>query len=396
MNISKVKMMSVIIVVCSLVILVIATSGCLSMSTSEVSIETIEELDTFIANQVSTHEVPGASVSIVANGEVVWSQGYGLANVEKELPVTADTPFMIASISKAVAGAALMKAVEEGQFDLDDDINTLLPFAVDNPQIEGEVITLRHLATHTSGIIDNQDIYDASYAPGDPQIALGDFTAGYLLPEGEWYDAQLNFANNQPGEQYSYSNIGAGLAGYTLEAVSGTPLNQFSQERIFEPLGMQNTGWFLADFPNQDDIAIPYVDKEPLPHYGYPTWPDGQLRSSVNDMGQFLAMVMNNGSWQGTQILQSETVTQMLEPQFPDIAKDDDEQALFWIHNNGAIGHTGGDEGALTLMFFNPETEIGTVILMNELSEQSQEAAVNIIRQIIRNEQVAALFTSDE
>ena len=153
MNISKVKMMSVIIVVCSLVILVIATSGCLSMSTSEVSIETIEELDTFIANQVSTHEVPGASVSIVANGEVVWSQGYGLANVEKELPVTADTPFMIASISKAVAGAALMKAVEEGQFDLDDDINTLLPFAVDNPQIEGEVITLRHLATHTSGLV---------------------------------------------------------------------------------------------------------------------------------------------------------------------------------------------------------------------------------------------------
>ncbi|NOK63985.1 MAG: hypothetical protein GFH27_549325n127 [Chloroflexi bacterium AL-W] len=85
---------------------------------------------------------------------------------------------MIASISKVVTSVALMQAVEEGQFGLDDDINTLLPFEVNNPQVEGEVIIPRHLVTHTSGIVDNEEVYDASYAPGDSQIALGDFTAG--------------------------------------------------------------------------------------------------------------------------------------------------------------------------------------------------------------------------
>ncbi|NOK63983.1 MAG: hypothetical protein GFH27_549325n129 [Chloroflexi bacterium AL-W] len=156
---------------------------------------------------------------------------------------------------------------------------------------------------------------------------------------------------------------------------------------------MNNTGWFLADFPDQNVIALPYDGQEALEHYGYPTWTDGQLRSSVNDIEHFLAMVMNDGTWQGHQILQPETVTQMLEPQFPDITKDDDEQALFWVYKSGLIAHTGGDYGTLTMMFFNPETQIGTVILMNEASEQLQEAIVNILRQVALNEQTAALFT---
>ena len=391
MALSKTRIMILLAVVCGVVIMTILAFQ-RSSASPETSIETVEQLDAFIASQISTHEVPGTAVSIVANGDVVWSKGYGFANVAESQPVTPDTPFMIASISKAVTGVALMQAVEEGHFGLDDDINTLLPFEVNNPRIEGEVITPRHLVTHTSGIVDNEEVYDASYAPGDPQIALGDFTAGYLMPNGEWYDSQRNFADTQPGEQYAYSNIGAGLAGYLLETTTGTPLNEFSQEHLFEPLGMNNTGWFLTDFPDRNAIALPYDGKEPLDHYGYPTWPDGQLRSSVNDMGHFLAMVMNNGTWQGTQILKPETVSQMLEPQFLDITKDDDEQALFWVHRSGLIGHTGGDYGTLTMMFFNPETKIGTVILMNEASEQSQGAIVNILRQVALNEQTAALF----
>ncbi|MEM8531527.1 MAG: serine hydrolase [Chloroflexota bacterium] len=388
---SKIRIMIVLVVVCGIVITTILALQP-SSAPPETSIETVEQLDDFIASQVSTHEVPGAAVSIIANGDVVWSKGYGFANVAEARPVTPDTPFMIASISKAVTSVALIQAVEEGHFGLDDDINTLLPFEVNNPRIEGEAITPRHLVTHTSGIVDNEEVYNASYAPGDPQIALGDFTAGYFSPDGEWYDSQRNFADTQPGEQYAYSNVGAALAGYLLEATTGAPLNEFSKGHLFEPLGMNNTGWFLADFPDQDVIALPYDGKEPLEHYGYPTWPDGQLRSSVNDMGHFLAMVMNDGTWQGVQILQAETMNQMLEPQFPDIVKDDDEQALFWVYRSGLIGHTGGDYGTLTMMFFNPETKIGTVILMNEAGEQSQEAIVNILRQIALNEQTAALF----
>lgn len=358
----------------------------------------VDELDACIDETVRIRELPGMAVAVVANGEVAWSQGYGYANIEEGRPVTADTPFLLASISKTVTGTALMRAREEGAFSLDDNVNDLLPFEVDNPQVEGEIITVRHLATHSSGIEDNGEVYDSSYAPGDPDIPLGEFLHDYFSPEGRFYDPDANFSANVPGEVFSYSNVAAGLAGYLVETTTGTPLDEYSREHIFEPLGMDNTGWFLSDFEDTGVIAVPYEStrqgKVALEHYGFATWPDGLVRASANDLARFQAAIMNGGELDGQRILEEATVEAMLEPQFPDMEMDfvehtilfpHSQQALFWHSYNGWHGHEGGDDGAATFMYFDPETQVGAVVLINQADATSYMAGRRILQLVLRS-----------
>jgi CubicO group peptidase (beta-lactamase class C family) len=358
----------------------------------------VDELDACIDETVRARELPGMAVAVVANGEVAWSQGYGYANIEEGRPVTADTPFLLASISKTITGTALMQAWEEGAFSLDDDVDDLLPFEVDNPQVEGEVITVRHLATHTSGIEDNDEVYNSSYAPGDPEIPLGEFLDDYFSTEGKSYDPGENFSANMPGEVYSYSNIAAGLAGYLVETTTGIPLDAYSREHIFEPLAMDNTGWFLSDFEDTSVIAVPYQStrqgKVALEHYGFPTWPDGLVRASANDLARFQAAIMNGGELDGQRILEETTVEAMLEPQFPDMKTDfvehtilfpHSQQALFWHSYNGWYGHEGGDDGAATFMYFDPKTQVGAVVIINQANATSYMAGRRILQLILRS-----------
>lgn len=334
----------------------------------DLSVKTITSLDdveTLASEVFEQVDIPGMAVAIVGPQGVIWSGGYGFADVEKGLPVTPDTPFMLASVTKVFTGTALMQAWEEEGFDLDTPVNDWLPFQVDNPHTEGEVITLRHLATHTSGLLDNWEYYDGVYSIGDSPIALGDFLQGYLVAGGQWYDADGNFADWMPGTTPEYSNVGAALAGYMMEMLTGTPLDDYADAHLFGPLGMTNTHWHLADFEDPSIIAVPYeADGTPLKHYGYPTWPDGQIRSSANDLGRFLAAILNGGELDGVRILQPETIDAMLQPQIPTA---DPNQGWFWALANepGVAGHSGGDDGVATNITIDRNLGLGLIILTN-------------------------------
>jgi CubicO group peptidase (beta-lactamase class C family) len=336
-----------------------------------------EDLDTFIKKKMEEAKIPGLAAAIVAEGKVAWTAGYGYANVEAQRPVTPDIAFSLGSASKLVLAVALMQVWEKGKLPVDGNINDMLPFTVDNPHVAGEIITPRHLATHTSGIIDNEPVREASYSfTGDSPIALGDFLKGYLVTGGQWYNANQNYAAVQPGQQWSYSSIAAGLAGYLIETTTGAALDDHSDANIFRPLGMTNTGWRLSDFPTTENIAVPYAFEngkyQPYSFYGYPTWPDGGLRSSVADLGRFLAAVMNGGDLDGVRILNKSTVDEMLRSQIPaaQLPTGLKGQGIFWvivpIGNYGDfIGHTGGDPGVNTFLFFQPSTGVGVIGLMN-------------------------------
>lgn len=334
----------------------------------DLSVETIasiKDLNTLVDEIFDQTQLPGMAVAVVGPQGVIWSGGYGFANVDERRPVTPDTPFMLASVTKVFTGTTLMMAWEEHGFDLDTPVNDWLPFPVDNPHIGGEVITLRHLATHTSGLLDNWETYNGVYSEGDSPIALGDFLAGYLVPGGKWYDVDENYGDWMPGTTAEYSNVGAALAGYMVEMITGTPLDDYADARLFEPLGMTNTHWHLADFPDVGLIAVPYdADGTALDHYGYPTWPDGQLRSSVNDLGRFLAAILNDGEFGGVQILQPETIEVMLQAQFPTI---DPYQGWFWALGDepGSAWHGGGDYGVATSIGIDRALGIGLILLTN-------------------------------
>ena len=130
--------------------------------------------------------IVGLGAAIIVNKKVVWMKGYGFADKEHGVPFTPDTIMNIGSISKTFTGVALMRAVQEGKLSLDEDINTYLPFKVINPFFPNERITLRQLATHTSGITDRWSIYEGTYHyGGDSPEPLGEFLKELLRTERE-------------------------------------------------------------------------------------------------------------------------------------------------------------------------------------------------------------------
>ncbi len=142
----------------------------------------------------------------------------------------------VGSISKTFTGVAMMRAVQEGRLSLDVDINKYLPFRVVNPHRPDALITLRHLATHTSGIKDRWDVYHGVYRYGGERPApLGDFLADYFGTEGAHYSRD-NFLDARPGALREYSNIGAALAGFIIERAFGESLPAHTRQHIFAPL----------------------------------------------------------------------------------------------------------------------------------------------------------------
>jgi CubicO group peptidase (beta-lactamase class C family) len=336
-----------------------------------------ELMDRLVEGQMEAASIPGVGVALVSNGAVVWSKGYGQRSVQPSRPALANTPFMLASISKTFTATAVLQLVQDGVFGLDDDIATILDFPVDNPRVAGnEVITVRHLLAHTSGLADDENVWggypgeaDSLYVLGDSPIALREFVAGYYVPGGQWYDPARNFTADPPGTGYLYSNVAVALLGQLVEAATGTPLDEWCDAHIFAPLGMNDTGWHLADFATTD-VAMPYETTgagfAAYGQYGYPDYPNGQLRSSAADLGRFLAAYANGGTLDAARILDQSTVDQMLTVQFPAV---DPTQGLIWYYDSiggrTVVGHNGGDYGASTDMFFDPATGDGVVVLVN-------------------------------
>jgi CubicO group peptidase (beta-lactamase class C family) len=211
----------------------------------------------------------------------------------------------------------------------------------------------------------------SDYFHGDSPITLGDFMASYLVLGGSEYREGANFYDRRPGAQYSYSNIAVALAGYVAEAVSGKDFDELCKQRILHPLGMQNSGYRLADI-STTNLAMPYnIDHHtgaatPYFQYGYPDYPDGALRTSAVHLARWLGAFINFGAFAGDRVLDPSTVREIRRSQLPNVSW---HQGLIWYGAtaNGyfRMGHTGGDYGMTTRMFFRPDTGVGVVSLTN-------------------------------
>ncbi len=327
------------------------------------------DIDEFILGQMESKHIPGISACIIKEGKLAWEGNYGLANLELNQPVTGSASFMLASISKTFVCTALMQLYEDGLFGLDDDINLYLPFEIHNPNFIDSVITFRQLLTHTSSMKDNWDILNTMYVAGDSPVSLAGFMENYFSPGGDYYDAENNFYDYAPLTAYNYCNEGIALCGYLVELLSGQPFNEYCNQFIFEPLCMNGTAWFLSEL-DTSQIAHPYIYSGGEYHdqglYGYPDYPDGQLRTTSISLAKFLWMNMNGGNFEGQQILDSSTVSLIRTPAVPGI---DETQGIIWYsytdYTGTWWGHSGGDAGVSTEMFFNEATQTGVILLTN-------------------------------
>ena len=174
---------------------------------------------------------PGCAVGAARDGRVLYTQGYGLANLEYDVPITAASIFESGSVAKQFTAAAIVLLAQDGKLSLDDDIRKYLPEVPDF----GETIRIRHLLTHTSGLRDQWELLGIEgHGPGT-QVHSPATTLDLVA-----HQKALNFP---PGTEYSYSNTGYALAGVIVQRVSGQTLDAFTQARLFKPLGMTHTRW---------------------------------------------------------------------------------------------------------------------------------------------------------
>ena len=189
-----------------------------------------QSVDDYLAQEMKALHIPGLALGVYRNGEIVKAQGYGLANVELNVPVKPETIFQSGSVGKQFAATAVMMLVEEGKVGLDDAITKYFPGAPDT----WNNIKVRNLLSHTSGLAEYES--DERTGPSGPFYLRLDFTEDELLKKAE----ALPF-DFQPGEKWSYRNTNYLLLGFLIRKVTGEFYGDYLHERIFKPLGMNAT-----------------------------------------------------------------------------------------------------------------------------------------------------------
>jgi len=365
-----------------------------------------DSLDIVIENYLSVNNVPGLAACIVKGDEVIWKNAYGFANIDKQKPFRLESVMHIASVSKLFTTTAIMQLWEQGKLELDTDINEYLPISVRNPKFPDASITVRQLLTHTSTLADGSAYWN-SYACGDPGISLKYWITNYFSSEGEFYNETENFLPNKPGTINRYSNTGFGLLGYIVEEISNTPFNEYCNNNIFKPLGMKNTGWLISEIELTKHVT-PYVymsneirdemandfshlcpgEKEfalgkniATCLFSSPNYPDGMLKTNINELSNFLVACMNKGKYENVSILKEQTLNKMLNSQ----NSSDHNHGFCWYKKGQFWGHNGIDPGVQTEMFFEPETNIGIIIFQNSLLESDTFSLLKKIYSIASN-----------
>lgn len=300
-------------------------------------------VDGVVMPLMQINDSPSGTVAILVDGELIFTKGYGFADIENQVPVDPEkTLFRPGSISKLFTWVSVMQLVEQGKLDLDTDVNTYL----ENLQIKDtfeEPITLRHILTHTPGFEDGGLGY---LIVTDPEKAM---------PLGESMQRYQPERVNPPGVQTAYSNYATALAGLIVANVSGVPFNEYVQRNIFDPLGMDDST-FEEPLPERlaGQMAKSYKVEaggfkeqpfEIIANFG----PAGALSATATDMLRFARAILDGGELDGNRILRAETVEQMLTRNF----SHDERLAgmLLGFYETDYNGHRVVGHGGDTLWF---------------------------------------------
>jgi len=313
------------------------------------SVERLQRIDHLIEENIDSGYINGAVGLIARNGKIVYNKSFGIADVEQKKLMNNDNIFRIASQTKAITCVAVMMLFEEGKFLLDEPISKYLPAFVHPKVIDlyndkdttyttvpaKREITIRDLLTHTSGIEYAQigsprmnAIYGKLKIPG-----------GFVADKIRLADAMDRLGKlpltHQPGERWTYG-LNIDVLGYLVEKVSGKTLDQFFKERIFDPLGMKDTYFYIPAAKQNRLVTVYTPDKQqhlvrwsastlPGVDFDYPkaagTYFSGGagLSSTIKDYAIFLQMMLNGGIYNGQRLLARHTVEMMTENQIGDL-----------------------------------------------------------------------------
>jgi CubicO group peptidase (beta-lactamase class C family) len=292
-------------------------------------------------------------------------------------------------VSKTFLGVALLQAVAAGKLRLDQPVSELLPFAVVNPYCPTHPITLRQLATMTAGLTDDQRFYNKrAYVRGDTSsLSNEEYLRRTLTPRGRWY-SRRRFLPHAPGTYYAYSNESAALVGLAIERATGQAYSAYIYQHILHPVGMTDAGWSRSA-DSARPLATLYDRRgRPVAPYYTVTYPDGGLLTSAHSLARYLLCIMNP-SVPGAPLTVAERdslLRRQFSPLHPPQHLDPSEpnQGLFWAYRrNGTVGHTGGDTGVTSFLFFDPVTQIGKIFITNTELQGRTAAEFKAIWQLL-------------
>jgi CubicO group peptidase (beta-lactamase class C family) len=315
--------------------------------------------------------LPGFAVALIRPTGIVYEHGFGYANKECRVPYTSATVQPVASVSKTLLGVALLQAEAAGKLRLDQPVSELLPFAVVNPYFPTHPITLRQLATMTAGLTDDQRFYNKrAYVRGDTSsLSNEEYLRRTLTPPGRWY-SRKRFLPHAPGTYYAYSNESAALVGLAIERATGQAYSAYIYQHILYPAGITDAGWSRSAVSARPLATLYDRRGRPVAPYYTVTYPDGGLLTSAHSLARYLLCIMNPNV-PGAPLTVAERDS-LLRRQFSPLHSpqhldpSEPNQGLFWAYRrNGTVGHTGGDAGITSFLFFDPVTQVGKIFITN-------------------------------
>ncbi|MFD0864041.1 serine hydrolase domain-containing protein [Sungkyunkwania multivorans] len=333
--------------------------------------------------------LPGFAVAVVSEKGVHYQNGFGYSDVENKRPFTVNSLQNIGSISKTLTGIAIMKLIEEGKLSLETPINDILPQKLYNPYYPKIPITIRHLVTHTASFNDPFD-YERTYLFSEKinipkkrlpkelrkyvklyntntPMSVEQFIESMMHPFGKYY-AKKNFLRKRPGTTYNYSNMGATIAGYIVELVSGKSYQDYTREHVLNPLNMTRSGWSHEEIDMSNFVSLYLRNDEKIPPYSLISYADGGLITSVHDLSLYFSEMIKGYKNGNSKILSDSSYKTMMDALF---ISDDKKSGIFWaINGKGEYGHSGGDPGIMAYMMFDPKTGLGRIVLTNKFDDK--------------------------
>lgn len=346
-----------------------------------------ETLKSLIEEEARNNRIPGLSVAIVYDQEIVWTYSYGYADLQRKIPTGPQTIFALGSITKLITAIMLMRLRDAGKLSLDDTVEKYLPsIKVRSTSNNGRPVTLRQIASHTAGLqreVSTEGWHTLKF-PTIEQLfeSLKEVTT--VFP---------------PFSRYKYSNLGYTILGYVLSIVAGIPYKEYAESKILMPLGMIHSGFEITEKMKQN-IAVGYTVSadEPLdiaPYLDFGAMaPAGQLYSSVEDICRLISLQFiedplttdNSSSSQDfISVLEPATIREMHSPVY--IGKK-------WIggtgigwHITNTMGHTvsshrGGIPGFTTDVVVVRDIKLGIVAFTNAFP-QPNEIGVRLLEALV-------------
>lgn len=360
----------------------------LLLPTSALAQGDTDDLHTAIDKILKGHRATGAALYVAKDGEIVYEHLYGWADQKAKIPVSADTYFRTASVTKMISGVHVMQLVEQGLLDLDENIGVYLGYSVTNPYANDAPVTLRQLMSHTSSLSPN-----GGYTKSSRKLSelLDDTTK-------QWN----NFRQYAPGSKYEYSNFGAGIMGSLIESVTGQNLNDAVTDALFAPLQM-DAAYHPTLVGNTDNIAALYDDQKSLTssrarllqgEWDAAVDPDTHYRKTVGavwmkgiDLCRMGMLLCQGGTLDGVTILQPETVSLMQADQNgqPGITVSSPYGLCInrvdnLVEGRMLYGHQGMSSGIVCNVYYDPDTQFVFALVTNGSSSSMTDHICRISR----------------